>query len=114
MPETAYENCLHAEKISSYQKGKDELMCDGERDFQRVHQESEFIWTRINLLLKGTRKSIENDDPNGATRLIEQAGALWSNLTAKVEELLWRLWPNDFRVAAMETMRVSLTRNIER
>jgi tryptophan 2,3-dioxygenase len=97
MPETAYENYLHAEKILSYQKGEDELICDGERDFQGVQQESEFIWTRINLLLKRTGKSIASGDPNGATRLLEQAAALWSSLTLKVEELLWRLWPNDFQ-----------------
>lgn len=97
MPETAYENYLHAEKILSYQKSEEELICDGERDFQGVQQESEFIWTRINLLLKRTGKSIGNDDLSGATRLLEQAAALWSSLTSKVEELLWRLWPNDFQ-----------------
>jgi tryptophan 2,3-dioxygenase len=96
MPDTAYENYLHAEKILSYQKKDDELIVDGERDFQGVQQESEFIWTRINLLLKKTSKSIEKGDLSGATRLLEQAAALWSSLTAKVEELLWRLWPNDF------------------
>jgi tryptophan 2,3-dioxygenase len=97
MTETAYENYLHAEKILSYQKSEDELICDGERDFQGVQQESEFIWTRINLLLKRTGKSIGNDDLSGAIRLLEQAAALWSSLTSKVEELLWRLWPNDFQ-----------------
>jgi tryptophan 2,3-dioxygenase len=97
MPDTAYENYLHAEKILSYQKSEDELICDGERDFQGVQQESEFIWTRINLLLKRTGKCIEGGDLSGATRLLEQAAALWSSLTAKVEELLWRLWPNDFQ-----------------
>lgn len=97
MPDTAYENYLHAEKILSYQKSEDELICDGERDFQGVQQESEFIWTRINLLLKRAGKNIENGDLNGGTRLLEQAAALWSSLTAKVEELLWRLWPNDFQ-----------------
>ena len=97
MPDTAYENYLHAEKILSYQKSEDELICDGERDFQGVQQESEFIWTRINLLLKRTGKCIESGDLNGGTRLLEQAAALWSSLTTKVEELLWRLWPNDFQ-----------------
>ena len=97
MPDTAYENYLHAEKILSYQKNEDELICDGERDFQGVQQESEFIWTRINLLLKRTGKRIESGDLGGATRLLEQAAALWSSLTAKVEELIWRLWPNDFQ-----------------
>ena len=96
MPETAYENYLHAEKILSYQKKEDELIVDGERDFQGVQQESEFIWTRINFLLKKAGKSIENSDLNGTTRLLEQGAALWTSLTAKVEELLWRLWPNDF------------------
>jgi tryptophan 2,3-dioxygenase len=97
LPDTAYENYLHAEKILSYQKSEDELICDGERDFQGVQQESEFIWTRINLLLKRTGKRIESGDLNGATRLLEQAAALWSSLTTKAEELLWRLWPNDFQ-----------------
>ncbi|MDA4128359.1 MAG: hypothetical protein OK422_02705 [Thaumarchaeota archaeon] len=96
MPETAYERYLHADKILSYQKKDDELICDGERDFQGVQQESEFIWTRINLLLKKTSKKIMSGDPNGATRSLEQAAALWSSLTVKSEELLWRLWPNDF------------------
>ena len=96
MPETAYENYLHAEKILSFQKKEDELIVDGERDFQGVQQESEFIWTRINFLLKKAGKAISNGDLNGATRLVEQAAALWASLTAKVEELLWRLWPNDF------------------
>jgi tryptophan 2,3-dioxygenase len=97
MTETAYENYLHAEKILSFQKSEDDLICDGERDFQGVQQESEFIWTRINLMLKRAGKKIETGDLNGATRLLEQAAALWSSLTAKVEELLWRLWPNDFQ-----------------
>jgi len=97
LPDTAYEDYLHAEKILSYQKSEDELICDGERDFQGVQQESEFIWTRINLLLKRTGKCIESGDLSGATRLLEQAASLWSSLTAKVEELLWRLWPNDFQ-----------------
>ncbi|HEV2226841.1 MAG TPA: hypothetical protein VGR56_08575 [Nitrososphaerales archaeon] len=97
MVDTAYENYLHPEKILSFQKREDELICDGERDFQGVQQESEFIWTKINLLLKRTAKSIENGDLNGGTRLLEQAAALWSSLTAKVEELLWRLRPNDFQ-----------------
>ncbi len=96
MPETPYENYLHADKILSYQKKEDELICDGERDFQGVQQESEFIWTRINLLLKKTSEKLVSGDLNGAMRLLEQAAALWSTLTGKCEELLWRLWPNDF------------------
>lgn len=96
MPESAYENYIHAEKMLAFQKKEEELICDGERDFQGVQQESEFIWTRINLLLKRAGKNIANGDLSGATRLLEQAAALWGSLTAKVEELLWRLWPSDF------------------
>jgi tryptophan 2,3-dioxygenase len=96
MTETAYENYLHADKILSYQKKEGELICDGERDFQGVQQESEFIWTRINLMLKRTNEKIVSGNLYDASRLLEQAAALWSGLTAKIEELLWRLWPNDF------------------
>ncbi len=96
MTETPYESYLHADKILSYQKKENELICDGERDFQGVQQESEFIWTRINLMLKRISEKIVNGELYEAARLLEQAASLWSGLTAKVEELLWRLWPDDF------------------
>ncbi len=96
VPETPYESYLHADKILSYQKKASELVCDAERDFQGVQQESEFIWSRINFLLERTNEKLVSGDANGATRLLEQAAALWSSLTAKCEELLWRLWPSDF------------------
>jgi tryptophan 2,3-dioxygenase len=87
---------LHADKILSFQKKEDELIVDGERDFQGVQQESEFIWTRINHMLKVASRNIASGDLDAASRTMEQAAALWSSLTAKCEELLWRLWPNDF------------------
>ena len=94
--ETAYEKYLHADKILSFQKKEDELICDGERDFQGVQQEAEFIWTRINLMLKRTQERLRKGDLHEAAHLLEQAATLWSDLTAKSEELLWRLWPGDF------------------
>ena len=54
--ETAYEKYLHADKILSFQKKDDELVCDGERDFQGVQQEAELIWTRVNFVLKRTHE----------------------------------------------------------
>jgi hypothetical protein len=63
MPETRYENYLHADKILSYQKKEDGLIVDGERDFQGVQQESEFIWTRISHLLKGDKQEYSKRRP---------------------------------------------------
>ncbi len=94
--ETAYERYLHADRILSFQKKEDELICDGERDFQGVQQEAEFIWTRINLLLRRVEERIGKGQMHEAAHLLEQAASLWSGLTAKTEELLWRLWPSDF------------------
>jgi tryptophan 2,3-dioxygenase len=94
--ETAYEKYLHADKILSFQKKDDELVCDGERDFQGVQQEAELIWTRINFMLKRTHERMRGGDLHEACHLLEQAAALWSDLTGKSEELLWRLWPGDF------------------
>jgi len=70
MPETVYERYLHADKILSYKKNEDELVCDGERDFQGVQRESEFIWTRINLLLKRTGER-RGGNLYGAVQLLE-------------------------------------------
>jgi len=94
--ETAYEKYLHADKILSFQKKDDELVCDGERDFQGVQQEAELIWTRVNFILKRTHERMGKGDLHEAAHLLEQAASLWSGLTAKSEELLWRLWPGDF------------------
>jgi tryptophan 2,3-dioxygenase len=94
--ETAYEKYLHADKILSFQKKDDELICDGERDFQGVQQEAELIWTRINFMLKRIHERMGNGDLHEAAHLLEQAASLWSGLTAKTEELLLRLWPGDF------------------
>jgi tryptophan 2,3-dioxygenase len=94
--ETAYEKYLHADKILSFQKKDEELICDGERDFQGVQQEAELIWTRINFMLKRTQERMGNGDLHEAAHLLEQAASLWSGLTAKSEELLLRLWPGDF------------------
>lgn len=97
MPEeTPYERYLHADKILSFQKGEDELVVDGERDFQGVQQESEFIWNRIIPMLKRAETKMKSGDLAEATHLLEQAATLWSGLTSKIEELLWRLWPGDF------------------
>lgn len=96
MPETAYERYLSADKILSFQKRENDLVCDGERDFQGVQQESEFIWSRINLMLKRVRERMQEDRLWEAVNLLHQAAILWSGLTQKSEELLMRLWPNDF------------------
>src|SRR5438876_51434 len=91
--ETAYEKYLHADKILSFQKKDDELVCDGERDFQGVQQEAELIWTRVNFILKRTHERMGKGDLHEAAHLLEQAASLWSGLTAKSEELLFpKLW----------------------
>lgn len=96
MPETAYERYLSADKILSFQKKDEDLICDGERDFQGVQQEGEFIWTRINLMLKRTSEKLQAGNIWEAVNLLQQAANLWTGLTQKSEELLMRLWPNDF------------------
>src|SRR5207245_10766868 len=92
----AYEKYLHADKILSFQKKDDELIYDGERDFQGVQQEAELIWTRVNFILKRTHERMGKRDLHEAAHLLEQAASLWSGLTANSEELLSRLWPGDF------------------
>ena len=96
MPETAYERYLHANEILTFQKKDEELICDGERDFQGVQQEAEFIWTRINLMLKRVTEKLRDGNAWECVNLLQQAASLWSGLTGKSEELLMRLWPNDF------------------
>lgn len=96
MPETAYERYLHADKILSFQKKDEDLICDGERDFQGVQQESEFIWTRINLMLRRGVERLKGDNVWEAVNLLQQSADLWGDLTRKTQELLMRLWPNDF------------------
>ena len=80
----------------AYQKPEDQLVCDGERHFQGVQQEAELVWTRINLILKRAHEKIVRQELYAAAHLLEYAAALWSELTEKNEELMWRLWPNDF------------------
>jgi tryptophan 2,3-dioxygenase len=94
--ETPYERYLHADKILSFQKAEDELVVDGERDFQGVQQESELIWSRIIPMLRRAETKMKSGDLAESTHLLEQAAVLWSGLTSKSEELLWRLWPGDF------------------
>jgi len=94
--ETPYERYLHADKILSFQKKEGELVVDGERDFQGVQQEAEFIWTRIIPMLRGAETKMMSENLVEAAHLLEQAANLWSGLTEKNEELLWRLWPGDF------------------
>lgn len=97
MPEeTPYEKYLHADRMLSFQKKEEDLVVDGERDFQGVQQEAEFIWTRVLPMLRKAEANMKRDNPAEATHLLEQGAALWSGLTAKNEELLWRLWPGDF------------------
>ncbi len=96
MPETAYERYLSADKILSYQKKEEDLICDGERDFQGVQQESEFIWTRINLMLKRINEELQEGQVWRAVNLLHQSANLWGGLTQKTQELLMRLWPEDF------------------
>lgn len=96
MPETAYERYLSADKILSFQKKDEDLICDGERDFQGVQQESEFIWTRINLMLRRVSERLSEESVWEAIHLLDQAANLWGGLTQKTQELLMRLWPNDF------------------
>jgi tryptophan 2,3-dioxygenase len=94
--ETPYERYLHADKILSFQKKEEELVVDGERDFQGVQQEAEFIWNRIIPMLRRANDRMKSENIPEATHLLEQAAHLWSGLTEKNEELLWRLWPGDF------------------
>ena len=96
MAETAYERYLSADKMLSFQKKEEDLICDGERDFQGVQQEAEFIWTRINLMLKRINEKLQASDVWEAVDLLGQAANLWGGLTQKSQELLMRLWPNDF------------------
>lgn len=96
MPETAYERYLSANKILSFQKKDEDLVCDGERDFQGVQQEAEFIWTRINLMLRRTSERLQSGIVWEAVNLLQQSANLWGGLTQKTQELLMRLWPNDF------------------
>lgn len=96
MAETAYERYLGADKMLSFQKSEEDLVCDGERDFQGVQQEAEFIWTRINLMLKRINEKLQTDNVWEAVNLVQQAASLWGGLTQKTQELLMRLWPNDF------------------
>jgi tryptophan 2,3-dioxygenase len=94
--ETPYERYLHADKILAYQKKEEDLVVDGERDFQGVQQESELIWTRIIPMLRRSDVLMKEGNLVEAAHLLEQAASLWSGLTGKLEELLWRLWPGDF------------------
>jgi tryptophan 2,3-dioxygenase len=97
MPEeTPYEKYIHGDKILSFQKKEDELINEGERDFQGVQQESEFLWNRIILMLRSAGAKMQSGDIPEASTMLEQAAILWSGLTSKTEELLWRLWPGDF------------------
>lgn len=96
MSDTAYERYLGADKMLSHQKREEELVCDGERDFQGVQQEAEFIWTRINLMLKRAGEKMKGEKNWEAVNLLQQAANLWGGLTQKSQELLMRLWPNDF------------------
>lgn len=96
MAETAYERYIHADKILAFQKNEEDLICDGERDFQGVQQEAEFIWTRINLMLRRIGEKISQSNIWYATLLLHQTSDLWGELTQKSQELLRRLWPNDF------------------
>lgn len=96
MSESPYEKYIHADKILSFQKKEDELVCDGELDFQGVQQEAEFIWNRINFMLKRIKQDLESNNITGGIGLLYQAADLWGSLTSKTQELLKRLWPNDF------------------
>ncbi|HEV2225826.1 MAG TPA: hypothetical protein VGR56_03365 [Nitrososphaerales archaeon] len=94
--ETPYERYIHGDKILSFQKKESELVSDGERDFQGVQQESEFIWNRIIPMIRRAETRMKSGDIPEAVTMLEQAAILWSGLTTKTEELLWRLWPGDF------------------
>ena len=96
MSESPYEKYIHADKILSFQKKEDELVCDGELDFQGVQQEAEFIWNRINFMLKRIKQNLESNKIIDGIGLLYQAADLWGSLTNKTQELLKRLWPNDF------------------
>lgn len=96
MDENPYEKYIHADKILSFQKKEDELVCDGELDFQGVQQESEFIWTRINFMLKRIKENLESERLLESIDLFYQSADLWGSLTSKSQELLKRLWPKDF------------------
>ena len=96
MSESPYEKYIHADKILSFQKKEEELVCDGELDFQGVQQEAEFIWNRINFMLKRIKQNLESNKIIDGIGLLYQAADLWGSLTNKTQELLKRLWPNDF------------------
>jgi tryptophan 2,3-dioxygenase len=96
MSESPYEKYIHADKILSFQKKEDELVCDGELDFQGVQQEAEFIWNRINFMLKRIKQNLESNKIIDGIGLLYQAADLWGSLTNKTQELLKRLWANDF------------------
>lgn len=96
MTETPYEKYIHADKILSFQKKEGELVCYGELDFQGVQQEAEFIWTRINFMLKRIKKNLESNNIIEGVGLFYHASDLWGSLTNKTQELLKHLWPKDF------------------